>query len=262
MSNIHPMAVVEEGAKIGEGVIIEPFAVVKSNVTLADGVTIKSHAYIDGHTTIGANTIIYPGASIGTKTQDLKFEGEVTYVEIGSDCEIREFCTINSSCGEGSKVTVGNSCMIMAYCHIGHSCSVGDRVILTNSVQLAGHVTVEHDAIVGGLTGVHQFVRIGCHAMVGGMARVISDVPPYTIGGNSPYKMGGINVIGLKRRNFDLATRTALSKCYKLVYRSGLPLDEAIEQIKERIEQLPEVEHFVNFCATSERGLIGLNEER
>ncbi len=253
------MAVVEAGAKIGEGVVVEPFAVVKSNVTLCDGVTIKSHAYIDGHTTIGRNTTIYPGASIGTKTQDLKFKGEVTYVEIGEECEIREFVTINASCGEGSKVTVGNNCMIMAYCHIGHTCAVGDRVILTNSVQLAGHVTVEHDAIIGGLTGVHQHVRVGCHSMVGGMGRITNDVAPYTIGGNDPFKVGGINLIGLKRRNFDLPTRQALTKCYRLVYRSGLRLDEAIRQIEERIEPIPEVKHFTDFCRASTRGLIGLS---
>lgn len=255
---IHPQAIVEEGAQIGKNVTIEPFAVVKKNVTLEDNVTIKAHAYIDGYTTIGEGTIIYPMASIGTKTQDLKYEGEKTYVKIGKKCEIREFVTINSSCGEGTSVEIGDECMLMAYCHVAHNCVIGRGVIMANCVNLAGHVIVEDYANIGGMTGVHQRVRIGAYAMVGGMSRTTHDVPPYTIGGGIPYKIAGLNVIGLKRRNVELKTRKALAQCFRLTYRSGLRLEEAVERIKGELEDLPQVQHWVDFCHISERGLIGL----
>ena len=258
MSNIHPLAIVEPGAKIGKNVTIEPFAVVKGNVELHDGVVIKSHAYIDGHTTIGEGTIIWPSASIGTKTQDLKFRGEKTYVVIGKHCEVREFVTINSSCQENSTVKIGDYCLIMAYCHVAHNCEIGNRVVMSNSAMLAGHVIIEDYAIIGGMTPVHQFSRIGCFAMVGGFSRVPRDVPPYTVGGGFPYKFGGINIIGLKRHKFPLEVRAALSKAFKITSRSGLHLEEAIHQVENEVEPLTEVKHWIDFCKTSKRGLIGL----
>lgn len=258
MSNIHPQAIVETGAQIGNNVTVEPFAVVKKNVTLHDNVVIKSHAYIDGHTTIGEGTVIWPSASIGTKTQDLKFRGEKTFVVIGKHCEIREFVTINSSCQENSVVRIGDNCLIMAYCHVAHNCEIGNRVVMSNSAMLAGHVTIEDCAIIGGMTPVHQFSRIGCYAMVGGFSRVPRDVPPYTVGGGFPYKFGGINIIGLKRHKFSLEVRAALSKAFKITYRSGLHLEEAIRQVESEVEPHEEVRHWINFCKSSKRGLIGL----
>lgn len=258
MSNIHPQAIVEPGAKIGKNVVIEAFAVVKKTVTLEDNVVIKSHAYIDGNTTIGEGTVIWPSASIGTKTQDLKFRGEQTYVVIGKRCEIREFVTINSSCQEGSTVRIGDECLIMAYCHVAHNCELGNRVVMSNSAMLAGHVIVEDCAIIGGMTPVHQFSRIGCYAMVGGFSRVPRDVPPYTVGGGFPYKFGGINIIGLKRHQFPLEVRSALSKAFKITYRSGLHLEEAIHQIQNQLEPFKEVKHWIDFCKNSKRGLLGL----
>ena len=258
MSNIHPQAIVEPGAKIGKNVTVEPFAVVKGTVTLGDDVVIKSHAYIDGNTTIGEGTIIWPNASIGTKTQDLKFRGEKTYVVIGKHCEIREFVTINSSCQENSVVRIGDRCLIMAYCHVAHNCEIGNGVVMSNSAMLAGHVVVGDHAIIGGMTPVHQFSRIGCYAMVGGFSRVPRDVPPYTIGGGFPYKFGGINIIGLKRHKFSLEVRVALSKAFKITYRSGLHLQDAVDLIEKQIGSYTEVLHWIEFCKTSKRGLIGL----
>lgn len=258
MSNIHPQAIVEPGAKIGKNVTIEPFAVVKSNVTLEDNVVIKSHAYIDGYTHIGEGTIIWPSASIGTKTQDLKYRGEKTFVIIGKGCEIREFVTINSSCQENSTVRIGDHCLIMAYCHVAHNCEIGNRVVMSNSAMLAGHVIVEDCAIIGGMTPVHQFSRIGSYAMVGGFSRVPRDIPPFTVGGGFPYKFGGINIIGLKRHKFPLEVRVALSKAFKITYRSGLRLEDAIAQIEKEIEPMKEVQHWIDFCKSSKRGLIGL----
>jgi len=258
MSDIHPNAYIETGAKIGKNVIVEPFAVIKKNVILEDGVVVKSHAYIDGNTKIGKNTIVWPGASIGTKTQNLKYRGEKTYVNIGKNCEIREFTTINSSCGEESVVSVGDQCLIMAYCHIAHNCKLGDQVIMTNNAMLAGYVIVEDHAIIGGMTPVHQFSRIGKYAMVGGFSRVSNDIPPFTVGGGVPYKFGGINIVGLKRHGFSLDVRKCLSQAFRLTYRSGLRLEEAVRLIEQQVEPIEEVRHWIHFCRTSKRGLIGL----
>jgi len=258
MSMIHPKAVVEPGAKIGKNVSVEPFAVVKKHVTLEDDVVIKSHAYIDGYTTIGEGTTVWPGASIGTKTQDLKYRGEKTFVIIGKHCEIREYTTINSSCQENSAVIVGDNCHIMAYCHIAHNCKLGTRVIMANNAMLAGHVIVEDHAIIGGMTPVHQFCRIGCYAMVGGFSRVSHDIPPYTVGGGSPYKFGGINLVGLRRKGFPLEVRQCLSKIFKWTYRSGLRLDDALQAIEKDVDMIDEVKHWIDFCRDSKRGLLGL----
>lgn len=256
MSDIHPTAVVEPSVKVGKRVIIEPYAIVKGHTVLHDDVVIKSHAYIDGHTEIGEGSIIWPFACIGTKTQDLKYKGERTYVRIGKKTEIREYVTINSSCGEETEVVVGDHCLIMAYCHIAHNCVVGNRVIMSNNSILAGHVTVDDFAIIGGMTPVHQFVRIGSYSMVGGMSRVTKDVPPYTVGGGTPYKLGGLNIVGLKRHKFSLNMRKDLTKAFKLTYRSGLKLPEAIERIRLEIPSSKHLDYWLDFCASSRRGLI------
>lgn len=255
---IHPLAYIEPGATVGENVTVEPFAVVKANVILEDNVTIMSHAYIDGNTTIGKGTTIYPSASIGTKTQDLKFRGEKTYVTIGKNCEIREFVTINSSCQEGSVVSVGDNCLIMAYAHIAHNCTVGKGVILGNNATLAGHVTVDDYAIISAFTPIHQFSRIGSFAMIGGMSRVTHDIPPYTLGAGIPFKYGGLNIIGLKRHGFSLKTRQELSKAFTWMFRSKLHPSEALRLIEAECEPLPEILYWINFCRETKRGLMGL----
>ncbi len=258
-SNIHPTAIVESGAQLGRNVTIEPYAIVKGTVTLGDDVVIKSHVYLDGNTTVGEGTQIWPFASIGTKSQDLKYRGEITHVRIGKHCQIREYTTINSSCGEGTSVEVGDSTLIMAYCHVGHNCQVGNHVVLSNGVALAGHVRVYDHAIVGGHTPVHQNTRIGSYAMVGGFSRVLHDVPPFTLGsGLDVYRLGGLNLIGLKRHGFPLETRRALSRAFRIMFRSGLHLDEAIRKIEAEIQPLPEIEEWLDFARTSKRGLSGM----
>lgn len=258
-NNIHPTAIIDPGAKIGDNVTIEAYVIVKGTVIIEDNVTIKSHVYLDGHTTIGAGTTIWPGASIGTKTQDLKFRGEKTFVIIGKNCEIREYVTINSSCQENSVVRVGDQCLIMAYCHVAHNCEVGNRVIMANGVNLAGHVVIEDCAVIGGMTAVHQFTRIGCYAMVGGFSRVTHDVPPYTIGAGVPYRLGGLNLVGLKRHGFPITVRKDLTRAFKLTYRSGLRLKEALDTIHREIESSLYIKHWLQFCRASRRGLIGLH---
>ncbi|MBS0654659.1 MAG: acyl-ACP--UDP-N-acetylglucosamine O-acyltransferase [Verrucomicrobia bacterium] len=257
-AKIHPTAIIEPGAYIGKNVHVGPYSVISGTASLEDDVVIKSHVCVDGHTKIGKGTTVWPGAVIGAKTQDLKYRGEKTFVEIGEKCEIRECVTINSSCGEGTCVLVGNGCLIMAYCHIAHNCVIGNQVIMANNTMLAGHVTIEDCAVIGGLSGVHQFSRIGCYAMVGGMSRVVCDVPPYTIGAGIPYKIGGLNLIGLKRRGFSLKTRNLLRQAYRFVYREGLTLEAALLRIEQELEGIPEVLHWVDFCRGSKRGLIDM----
>lgn len=262
MSNIHPTAVIEQGAEIGEKVTIEPYAVIKGTVVIGDDVTIKSHAYLDGYTTIGDRTTIWPGAVIGTKTQDLKFRGEKTFIKVGKDCEIRECVTINASCGEGSTVSIGDHCLVMAYCHVAHNCTIGNHVIMSNGAMLAGHVVLEDFVIIGGMTPIHQYSRIGCYAMVGGLSRVTSDIPPYTLGAGSPYRLAGLNLIGLKRHNFCYELRKDLTKAFKLTYRSDCSLDKALNRIEKEIDKGPEIKHWLDFCRSSKRGLIGLQKPK
>jgi len=261
MPSIHPTAIIEEGARVAYDVVIGPYCVIGPNVTLEKGVTLKGHVWIEGHTTLHEGVTIYPGAVIGTKTQDKKFQGEKTFVDIGKNTEIRECCTINSSCQEGTTVKVGENCLLMAYCHVAHNCEVGNDVIMSNNATLAGHVIVEDHVVIGGLSGVHQFCRIGRHAMVGGMSRISHDIPPFTIGGGMPYRLGGLNLIGLKRRGIPLQTRKLLAAAFRLLYRSGLGVKDALQAIEATVEPIEEVVQFLQFCRASKRGLIGLTQE-
>ena len=256
MTNIHPTAIVEDGARIGNNVTIEPYAIVKKNVTLCDDVVVKSYAYIDGFTTIGRGTIVWPSAMIGNKPQDLKFKGEKTFVEIGEHCEIREFAMITSSTFEGTKVSVGNNCLIMPWAHIAHNCSVGNNVVFSTHVQLAGHVQVGDCVTIGSMVGVHQFVRIGSYAMVGAMSAVRRDIPPFTIGTGNPYALGGINKVGLQRRCVPFETRLAFIKTFKRVFRSEESFQDSLESVLEDFGEFSEVRHFVEFCRQpSKRGI-------
>lgn len=261
-ATIHPTAVVEEGAILGEGVSIEAYAVVKATVRLGARVVVKSHAYIDGYTTIGADTVVYPFACIGTRAQDLKYRGEKTYIEIGERCQIREYVTINSSCQENTVLRIGDDCLIMAYCHVAHNCSIGNRVIMSNGATLAGHVTVEDYAVIGGMTPIHQYVRVGRYAMVGGASRIGRDIPPYMIGGGVPFRYGGINLIGLKRHGFSLQKRQLLTAVFQLLCRSDLRLAEALAKIEAEIEPTPEVRDVVDFCRKTKRGLMADGRRR
>ncbi len=258
-SSIHPTAIIDKGAQIGEGVIIEPYVVIGKHVTLKDGVTVRAHAYLDGQLTVGENTVIYPSAVIGTKAQHLRFNGEQTRIEIGKNCEIREFVTINSSVGEDGYVKIGDHCFIMAYCHIAHNCELGDHVIMSNNSQLAGHVVIGNHVVMGGFVAIHQFVRVGDYAMIGGVSALGHDMPPYTLGGGIPFKIGGLNIVGLKRNKFSLKTRQNLSRAFRLLYRSKLRPSVAVERIESELDQTPEILALIQFFRSSKRGLYGLH---
>lgn len=271
MPNIHPTAVVDTKAKVGKGALIEPYVVIGPHVIIGERTVVKSHSYITGHVTIGPDCVIWPGASIGSQTQALKYQGEVTYVKIGARCQIREYVTINSSYDEGDIVSVGCDCLIMAYCHIAHHCTVGSGVIMSNSVQLAGHVQIGDHATIGGMSAFHQHTRVGNFAMVGGMSRVTHDIPPYTLGGGVPYKMGGINVVGLQRRGFSIEQRHALSKIFRVVYRNDAPLAERLVQLEAAeldyqaqglSSEAALCREWIDFCAGAQRGLIDISSSR
>lgn len=255
----YPGTWIDPSTQIGSGVVIEPGAVIKGNVSIGSNVVIKSHVYIEGHVTIGAETMIWPGAVIGTQTQAQKYHGEKTFVEIGKRCKIREYVTINSSYGEGDVVRVGDDCLIMAYCHVAHHCRIGNHVIMSNSVNLAGHVEIESHAVIGGMSALHQNTRVGQFAMVGGMSRVNYDVPPYSLGGGIPYKIAGINRVGLKRNGFSVSDKKELTSIFTLMYRTpGLNFDERVKRLEQEYEGSDFAKQWLEFCRLSKRGLIDL----
>ena len=257
---IHKTAIIDPGAALGNGVEVGPYAVIGPKVTIGDGCVIGGHAIVESHVRMGAGTRVSPFASIGAPPQDLKFKGEETWVEIGEGTTIREYVTVNrGTVGGGGVTRVGSRVLLMAYCHVAHDCHVGDRVIMANAATLAGHITVEDGAFIGGLVGVHQFVRIGSLAIVGALSGVPLDIPPYVkaVVGRAVKGTGlfGLNTIALKRNGFSEETISGLKKAYRLLFRSGLPMSEALARVEAGLPQSPEVRHLVEFIRASERGV-------
>ncbi len=253
---IHPTAIISSEAIVSEDVEIGPYSIIGPDVQIGKGTVIGPHVVIEGPTRIGMGCHIFQFTSIGAPPQDLKFEGELCPVIIGNNNTIRECVTIHRSTSADIAMTfIGDNNLLMAYCHVAHNCKLGNNIVMANSANLAGHIHVEDYAIIGGLSGVHQFTRIGCHAMISGASAVTQDVPPYvTVAGNhaSPY---GLNLIGLKRRGFSEETIVSLKKAYRIIFRSSLMVSEAAKKIREEIQDSPEVEHFVEFIQQSERGV-------
>lgn len=258
MAKIHPTAIVEDGAILGEDVAIGPYARVGGNAKIGNGTTIGQGAIIDGHTTIGSMCQIFPYALIGMKTQDLKYqEGSVSFVEIGDRTVIREFATVHLGTKDGEKTIIGNDCLFMAYCHAAHGVILGDHVICSNNVQLAGDVHLQDWAIVGGSCAAHQFVTVGRHSMTGGMVKIRQDSPPYMLvdedAGNQ--KVIGVNVVGLTRRGFKKEIVAALKEAHRLIYRSGLNRTQALDRVEHDIEPCEEIAALVDFYRHSTRGV-------
>lgn len=256
MINIHPTAIVDSNAKIGEDVSIGPFAIVQADAIIGDGCQIGSHVFIHSGTRIGQKCRAFKGAVLGTDPQDLKYGGEKTTLEIGDETTIREFCTLNRGSNHRFKTVVGSKTLLMAYVHIAHDCIIGNNVILANAVNMAGHVTIEDFASVGGMTPIHQFVRIGRYSFVGGGLRVPKDVPPYILAADEPLTYEGINRVGLSRRGFSMQVMMQMRQAYKLIYRSKLNVSQAISQIENTMELIPEIQEIINFIKSSERGII------
>lgn len=253
-SKIHPTAIVDPRAQLGQDCEIGPYCVIGPDVRLGDRCRLHSHVVIDGHTILGADNEIYPFASIGLKTEDLKWRGGVTWTRIGDRNTIRECVTINSATGDGEATVIGSDNHITSASHIGHNSVIGNGCILA-SAGLAGHVIIEDQAVVGGKSVVHQFCRVGRMAMVGGLARVVQDVPPYMMAEGHPAVTRTINRVGLERRGVPQATQHALRRAYKLLFREGLSLKEAVARIEAELPRLPELEHLVAFVRSSQRGL-------
>jgi UDP-N-acetylglucosamine acyltransferase len=256
VGGIDPRAVVDVGATLGEGVTVDPFAIVGPDVTVGSGTRIGSGALVSGHTEIGENCTIAHGAVVGTDPQDLKYDGETTFVRVGRGTTIREFATVNRASGEGEATVIGDDCLVMAYAHVAHNCAIGDSAIIANATNLAGHVIVEDHAIVGGMTPVHQFVRIGAYSFVGGGSRVTKDVPPYFKAAGCPFRPIGINSVGLARHGFSEDARRHLRQVFRILYLSGLNTSQALARIREELPMIAEVERVLDFVAGSSRGIV------
>ena len=248
MTRIHPSAIVEPGARLGEGVTIGPFCMVGANVSLGDGSELISHVVLAGRTEIGPRARIFPFASIGHQPQDLKYKGEPSTLTIGSDCMIREGVTMNPGTeGGGLVTTVGDRCVFLAGSHVAHDCRIGDNVIFSNNVMLAGHCQVGSFAIIGGGAAVHQFCRIGAHAFIGGLSGVENDVIPYGIAIGNRAHLAGLNIIGLKRRNFSRDDIHGLRRAYRGLFAAEGTLKERIEDVAEEFASVPAVTEILDF---------------
>ncbi len=255
MPQVHPTAIIEEGAKLARDVKVGPYAVIGSHVEIGEGSTVGAHAVITGHTRIGKHNRIFQFVSLGEIPQDKKYAGEPTRLEIGDHNTIREFCTFNIGTAQDAGVTrVGSHNWVMAYVHIAHDCIVGDHTVMANNTTLAGHVEIGDHAILGGLTAVHQFCKIGAHVITGGGTIVYKDIPPYVTAAGQPAKPHGINSEGLKRRGFTPEQIATLKRSYKMLYRDGLTLQEALEQLDAMGKT--EVDLLTDFLRRAERGII------
>jgi UDP-N-acetylglucosamine acyltransferase len=252
---IAPTAVIHPKARIGASCVIGPYCVIGEHVTLGPGCRLHSHVVIDGHTELGENNEIFPFASIGLKTQDLKWKGGITRTQIGSDNTFREYVTIHSATGDGEATTVGSHNHILAYSHIAHNVTLGNHVIMSNVATLGGHIHVEDRAVIAGLAAVHQFCRIGTMAMIGGCSKVVQDVPPYMLADGNPAKTRTINKVGLDRNGVSEETQSALKHAFKILFREGLTVPNALSRIETELPLLPELAHLVAFARGSERGL-------
>jgi len=251
MSNIHPTAVISDGAVIGADVEIGAYCCIGPNVALGDGVVLKSHVVVDGQTTIGAGCQIFPFASIGQRPQDLKYQGEDSRLEVGSNTTIREYVTMNTGTEGGGMLTkTGDNCLFMGAVHIAHDCRIGDNVILAQGVLLGGHVEIGDFAILGGAAAVHQFVRIGAHAMIGGMAAVDNDVIPFASVAGARASLSGLNIIGMKRRKFSRDEIHALRAAFKDLFGEGGTLQERLERVDAEYGTTPAVADIIAFMRT------------
>ena len=253
---IHPSAIIDPKAEIDTDVEIGPYTVISDNVFIGSGTVIGPHVTVAPYVSIEPDCHIFQFASVGAAPQAVKFKGEKTYVKIGRGSVVREFVTINRGTAFGTGVTeIGEKNLLMAYCHVAHDCQTGREVILANNATLAGHIVIGDYVIVGGLVAIHQYVRIGEYAYVGGKSAVPKDIPPYVIASGDRAKLYGLNRIGLKRHGFSESAITALKKVYRIFFRYGITINEAIERAQAEVDHLPEVVHFIKFIKSSHRGI-------
>jgi UDP-N-acetylglucosamine acyltransferase len=255
-SQIHPTAVVDPKAEIGEGTVIGPYCIIGAEVVLGSNCWLQHHVTLAGPMRAGTGNRFYAYCSIGQQTQDLKYRGEPTYLEIGDDNTFREFVTVNRSTSSEGKTQVGSGGNFLAYSHIGHDCTVGNRVVFSNNGTLAGHVQVGDDAVMGGLTAVHQFCRIGRFAITGGCSKIVQDVPPFMIADGNPAKIRGVNLVGLERKGFPSENVKLIKEAFRLIYRSKYNTGQAIAAIRKELPPNEAVQQIVDFIEQSQRGII------
>ena len=252
---IHPTAIVDSSAEIGDDVEIGPYSIIGPGVVIGDGCWLQHHVTVCGPTTIGKQNKFFAFTSIGQQTQDLKYHAEPTYLDIGDNNSFREFCTVNRGTLPETRTIIGHQNHFLAYCHIAHDCVVGSHVIFSNNGTLAGHVTVEDYVILGGLTAVHQFCRLGTHAITGGCAKVVQDIAPYTIADGNPARARGVNVTGLKRHGYTDEDVMELRRAYRTLYRSKLNITQALDSLRET-KPSANVQRLMDFVASSQRGIV------
>ena len=253
---IHPSAIVDPKAEIGAGTQIGAYSVIGPDVVLGENCWLQHHVTLAGPTRTGSANKFYAYCSIGQQTQDLKYAGEPTYLEIGNENTFREFVTVNRSTSSNGKTRIGNSGNFLAYSHIGHDCFVGNEVVFSNNGTLAGHVQVGDNAVMGGLTAVHQFCRIGRFAITGGCSKIVQDVPPFMIADGNPAEVRGVNLVGLERKNFSAEGVKSIKEAFRLIYRSKYNTRQALEAIGKELPQSDEVREIVEFIEKTERGII------
>ncbi len=254
-AKIHPTAIVDAKAQIGNDVEIGPWAYVGPHCVVGDGSVVQMRATLEEHVILGPKVTVGIGTVLGGRPQDLKFKGEVTTVEIGEGTTLREYLTINRGTSESFKTTVGKNCFLMSYVHLAHDCHVGDGVIISNGTQLAGHVKVDERAIISGLCAVHQFAKIGRYAFIGGASRISKDIPPFVKAVGNPVQLYGLNSVGLQRSGFKDEVVSELKKAYRLFFRSDMNITQALEKAVE-LTQYDEVKAFVAFVEASGRGVV------
>lgn len=253
MSKIHPTAIISRKAKLADDVEISQFVSVADGAVIKEGVKIGPFAVIGNNTTIGKNCRIFTGAVVGSIPQDLKYGGEQSFLEIGDNNVIREYCTLNLGTGDGGRTIVGSGNLLMAYSHIAHDCRVGNDCVIANNGTLAGHVTIEDRAVIGGLSAVHQFVRVGELSIIGGCSKVVQDIPPFSTCDGHPARVYGLNLLGLRRAKFSSDTIKALSHAFKVIFASGLSPQHAAAEIDDK--GIPELSRLVKFIKGSKRGI-------
>ena len=253
---IHPTAIVDPGAQIGAGSQIGPYCVIGPNVALGEDCWLQHHVTLCGPMRAGARNKFYAYCSIGQQTQDLKYKGEPTYLEIGDENTFREFVTVNRSTTSEGKTRIGNRGNFLAYSHIGHDCTVGDEVVFSNNGTLAGHVEVGDNAVMGGLTAVHQFCRIGRFAITGGCSKIVQDVPPFMIADGNPAEIRGVNSVGLERKGYSAEKIKSIKEAFRLLFRSKCNTQQGIEAIRNELPPSEEINQIVEFIEKTERGII------
>ena len=253
---IHRTALLDPTARVGQDVTVGPYAIVGPHVVIGDRCAVGPHAVLERNVRLGREVKVGAGTVLGGAPQDLKYQGEDTWVEIGDATVIREYCTVNRGTSATGRTVVGERCFLMTYVHLAHDCVIGDDVIIANATQFAGHVRVDDRAIISGLTPIHQFVHVGTFAFIGGGSRVNQDIPPYTKAVGNPLHLYGLNSVGLQRAGFPAETKLALKKAYRMVFNSDLTLTQGVARARAELPPLPEVETFLRFIEESQRGVV------